>query len=168
MRTFSRYRGGTALLILDLVSDYEYPKGAELLAAARRIAPFVARLRDRSRRHGSPVMYVNDTRDQWESDQSAFVGRCLDASPSVAKLITTILPAPEDFFMFKPRHSAFYATPLESLLDRLRIGTLILTGITSHQCVLSTAIDAHVRGFDVIVPRDGIAAASPVETRHAL
>lgn len=168
MRAFRRHRGRTALLILDLISDYSYPNGAELLSAARRIAPSVAKLRDRSRRNGAPVLYVNDTRDQWESDQSAFIGRCVDASPSVAKLLTSLLPGPEDFFMFKPRHSAFYATPLESLLERLGSGTLVLTGITSHQCVLFTAIDAHVRGFDVIVPRDAIAAASRVETRHAL
>lgn len=138
------------------------------MSAARRIAPVVAGLRDRSRRSGSPVVYVNDTRDQWESDQSAFIARCLEASPAAAKLVTKILPEPEDFFMFKPRHSAFYATPLEPLLERLGSGTLVLTGVTSHQCVLFTAIDAHVRGFEVIVPRDGIAAASRVETGHAL
>jgi nicotinamidase-related amidase len=73
-----------------------------------------------------------------------------------------------DYFMFKPKHSAFFCTPLESLLGQLGIRRLLLTGITSHQCVLFTAMDAYVREYEISVPRDCVGAGSREETRHAL
>jgi nicotinamidase-related amidase len=73
-----------------------------------------------------------------------------------------------DYFMFKPRHSAFFGTPLQSLLGDLGIRRLVLTGITSHQCVLFTAMDAHVREYQLLVPADCVGAGSREETRHAL
>ena len=70
--------------------------------------------------------------------------------------------------MFKPRHSAFFETALNSLLSRLRIRRLILTGTTAHQCVLFTAMDAHIRGYQVIVPRSCVASPQRRQTTHAL
>lgn len=170
MRTSVTSRGAlrTALVILDLISDYAYSGGERLLPQARQVATRAAQLRRRARRRGIPVIYVNDTRGRWESDQASFIRRCLDASPAAAGVVERILPGRDDYFMFKPRHSAFYATPLAELLYSLNIGTLVLTGITSHQCVLFTAIDAHVRGYAVVVARDAVAASSAEETRHAL
>jgi nicotinamidase-related amidase len=79
-----------------------------------------------------------------------------------------IAPAPHNYFIMKPRHSAFYATPFEALLGHLRARTLILTGVSSHQCVLFSANDAHVRNFELIVPDDCIAAPHAAENRLAL
>lgn len=158
----------SALVILDLISDYAYPGGEELLASATRIARRIALLKRRARRSRTAVIYVNDTRGRWESDQTRFVRRCLEASPMAARVIETILPAADDYFIFKPRHSAFFATPLDELLQQLGVGTLLLSGLTAHQCVLFTAIDAHVRKYGIVVARDCVASMSPVETRHAL
>jgi nicotinamidase-related amidase len=159
---------GTALLVLDMISDYRYPGGDAVLSAASRIAPTIAALNQRLRKLGTPIIYVNDTRGRWESDQSTFLRRCLRGSQQAARIIEQLLPDPRDYFIFKPRHSAFFATPLHELLSDLAVDTLILTGITSHQCVLFTAIDAHVRKLKVIAPRDCISAPSSVQTRHAL
>lgn len=158
----------TALLILDLISDYEYPGGKVLLPAALKIAKRTALLKQRARHNRAPVIYVNDTRGRWESDQTRFVRRCLEASPMAAAVIEAVMPAANDYFIFKPRHSAFYATPLDELLEQLKIRTVLLSGLTAHQCVLFTAIDAHVRRYGIVVARDCVAAMSPVETRHAL
>jgi nicotinamidase-related amidase len=65
-------------------------------------------------------------------------------------------------------HSGFYGTPLPQLLEQLGAQELILTGLTSHQCVLFTAMDAYVRDYRLVVPRDCIGAARRVETQHAL
>jgi nicotinamidase-related amidase len=59
--------------------------------------------------------------------------------------------------MFKPKHSAFFGTALG-------VRRLVLTGMTSHQCVLFTARDAHVREYELIVPADCVAAGSREET----
>ncbi len=60
-------------------------------------------------------------------------------------------------FLEKVRHSAFYATALAYLLRRLETKRLILTGQVTEQCILYTALDAYIRHFPVVVPRDAVA-----------
>jgi len=157
-----------ALLILDLISEFEFDDWRRILAVAQRVAPRVSRLKERANAAKVPVIYVNDTAGKWESDQTSFVERCLLERARGRKVVRRIEPLPEDYFMFKPKHSAFYATPLAELLEKLRARELILTGLTSHQCVLFTAMDAHIRDYKVVVPRDCIGAAMPAQTRYAL
>jgi len=157
-----------ALLILDLISDYQYPDADAIVPGAKRIARTIANLKARARRAGVPVIYVNDTRGHWESDQAKFIERCVNASKDAAEIVHTLLPTPEDYFLFKPRHSAFYATSLTELLSQLNISSLLLTGLTTHQCVLFTAVDAHVRRYEVMIASDCVAAPEAAETRNAL
>lgn len=163
-----RHSAGTALLILDMISDFRYPDGERIVRGARRAAPNIARLRERAHAAGVPVIYVNDTAGHWESDQKAFIQRCRQSDSRGREVAELLAPTPQDYFMFKPRHSAFFGTPLHSLLTRLKIRRLVATGITSHQCVLFTAMDAHVREFELVVPSDCIGAGAAADTRHAL
>jgi nicotinamidase-related amidase len=164
----ARRQPTTALLILDMISEFRYPDGLRLARCARKVAPNIARLRARAHAAGIPVIYVNDTAGKWESDQRAFIERCKGRASRGREVAELLTPALEDYFMFKPRHSAFFGTPLHTLLERLKVGRLIVTGITSHQCVLFTAMDAHVREFDLIIPSDCIGAGSAADTKHAL
>ncbi len=157
-----------ALLILDLISDYQYPDAETVIPAARRLAKQIAALKARAVRSGVPVIYVNDTRGHWESDQARFVERCLEASDDAAWIVRTLMPEQSDYFLFKPRHSAFYATSLSELLQQLGLSSLIVTGLTAHQCVLFTAMDAHVRRYELTIPSDCVASSTLAETRHAL
>lgn len=158
----------TALLILDMVSEYRFPHADRVLRGARRAARGIARLKRRAHAAGIPVIYVNDTAGKWESDPQAFMQRCLKPPARGADVVETIAPSPNDYFMFKPRHSAFFDTPLETLLESLHVDTLVLTGVTSHQCVLFTGMDAHVRTYRLAVPADCIGALTTADTRHAL
>jgi len=132
-----------AMLILDLISDFQYPDAETVIPVAKRISKVIGPLKSRARAAGVPVIYVNDTRGHWESDQHRFIERCLNASADAAQIVTRLMPEPDDYFLFKPRHSAFFATSLPELLGQLNISTLLLTGLTTHQCVLFTAVDAH-------------------------
>jgi nicotinamidase-related amidase len=163
-----RRRSDTAVLIVDLVSEFEFRHWRALLAAARRIVPRIVRLKARARAAGVPVIYVNDASGTWESDQSAFVRRCTADDARGRDVARQIRPDADDYFIFKPKHSAFYATPLAELLERLQATRLVLTGLSSHQCVLFTAVDAYVRDFQLIVPPDCIGAPAAIQTRHAL
>lgn len=156
------------MLILDLVSEYRFEGWRPVLAAARRIAPRIARLKRRAASRGIPVIYVNDATGTWESDRTRLLQRCLSGSARGRQVVEMIAPAADDLFIFKPRHSAFYATPLSEVLDRLHVGELILTGITSHQCVLFSAMDAYVRNLRLTVPRDCVSAPAARQTRQAL
>jgi nicotinamidase-related amidase len=168
MATRRRTRN-TALLILDMVSEFRYPDARRVLRGARRPAHAIARLKARARAANVPVIYVNDTAGKWESDARAFVQRCKGPTALGREVVELIEPnLDQDYFMFKPRHSAFFGTPLQSLLEELGISRLVLTGTMSHQCVLFTAMDAHVREYELIVPADCVGATSPKETRYAL
>jgi nicotinamidase-related amidase len=148
----------TALLILDMISEFRFPDGLKVLRGARAPA-----------RANAPVIYVNDTAGKWESDARAFVNRCLHPSARGRDVVELIQPQlGEDYFMFKPKHSAFYGTSLESLLAKLGVRRLVLTGTTAHQCVLFTAMDAHVREFELAAPADCLGAMSRTEKQHAL
>ena len=161
-------RNKTALIVLDMVSEYRFPDAGRLLKSARKAAVAIARLKARATAAGVPVIYVNDTAGKWESDQQAFLQRCLEPGAKAHDVVGLIMPTAADHFMFKPKHSAFFGTPLDTLLKQLGIRTLVLTGVTSHQCVLFTAMDAHVREYDLVVPPDCIGAPALADTRHAL
>src|SRR5690606_23056040 len=62
-------------------------------------------------------------------------------------------------FVLKPKHSAFYSTPLERLLEHLGPTHLILAGYSADICILLTAGDAHMRDYHLLVPRDCVATA---------
>lgn len=77
-------------------------------------------------------------------------------------------PRKRDFTILKPRHSAFYATPLNLLLEALKCERLVITGIAADSCVLFSAMDAYLRGYSVWVPQDCIAAESAEGQEGAL
>ena len=78
------------------------------------------------------------------------------------------MPDETDYFVLKPKHSGFYNTTLELLLDYLRTETVILTGMATDVCVLFTAADAYMRDFRVIVANDCVTALTPAAHRAAL
>jgi len=158
----------TALLIIDMISCWSFPDADVLVRAALRATPAIARLKARCIAAGVPVIYANDNSGQWRSDFKSLVRSSLEAGGPGADITRQLEPGPEDFFVLKPKHSAFFATPLEILLDHLRTQRLVLTGVAADQCVLGTAADARMRDFEVVVPRDGIVALSPARVERTL
>jgi nicotinamidase-related amidase len=146
-----------ALIVLDMISDFRFPDGPAIARAAVRIAPAIAHLKARASAAGIACLYVNDNPGRWRSDSQALIAHCRRAHSRGRTVVETLLPGARGYFILKPRHSAFYATPLGILLEHLGTKRLILTGISSHQCVLFTANDAHLRNFELIVPPDCIA-----------
>ena len=151
-----------------MLSEFRFHGWQSVLRAATRVAPNIARLAASARSAGVPVVYVNDTAGKWEADQAAFVERCAAAHARGAEVTRLIAPQEGDYFIFKPKHSGFYATPLAELLHSGRVEEIVLTGTTAHQCVLFTAMDAYVRDFQIVAPLDCLAAPTLVQTRHAL
>ena len=148
--------GATGLLIVDMISCWDFPDAAKLLPAAMEIAPRIAALRQRCKARGVPVIYANDNRGRWRSDFAALVELSIASGGAGARITTPLLPAHDDYFVLKPQQSAFVGTPLEQLLGVLRIRRLIVTGVASDQCVLSTVTDARMRNLEVVLPRDCI------------
>lgn len=146
-----------ALLILDLISDFRFPDGERLLRIALPAARRIARLKERARKSRVPVIYVNDNRGRWRSDRGELVARCMESDAPGRPVVELLAPLPDDYFIFKPKHSGFFATPLAALLKHLGTRRLVITGVTLEQCVLFTAMDAYLRDFDMAVPSDCVA-----------
>jgi nicotinamidase-related amidase len=161
-------RGRAAVLALDLLSDFAFPDGPAVLRAVTRHSTAIRHLLDTARAHRVPVIYTNDNLGAWRSDSPALVRHCLGSGQPGADLVRSLAPQDSDLIVLKPRHSAFYGTPLEALLEDLRADTLILTGISAESCVWMTACDAHTRGFDLVIPADSLAGASVPALRRTL
>ena len=142
-----------ALVVVDMVSTYEHEDGAVCAReVGARLDAMVARL-ERARRDSVPVVYVNDHYDRWDGSRERLVEWVLEQTPDRG-LVEPLLPAPEDVFIVKARHSIFYETPLGYLLRSKDIETLTLLGQVTEQCVLYSALDAYVRDFARMYPRE--------------
>ena len=128
-------------------------------------APAIRQLLRRARLRGIPVVYANDNIGPWRSDSSSLIARCIEPARAGAQLVRSLLPEDRDSIILKPRHSAFFGTPLVALLDDLEVDTLVLLGVSAESCVWITACDAHTRGLSLIVPVDTIAGASAAGLR---
>lgn len=152
--------GGTALLIIDMLSDWRFAHGDRLLANAAPMAPLIHAVASRCRPLGVPVVYVNDNQGRWRSDFQQVVKHATEQAADGGHIARLLAPQAQDYFVLKPKHSGFYATPLELLLRHLRVGQLILTGVSTEHCVAMTAADACMRDFKVWCPHDVVASQS--------
>jgi nicotinamidase-related amidase len=149
-----------AILVIDVINDFEFPEAEQLLAFAEQAVPRMDTLLHRARQSHVPVIYVNDNFGRWRSDFHSTVARCSEPARRGAALVRRLTPTSEDYFVLKPRHSGFFRTPLELLLHELGSDALVLCGFSTHSCVTLTAHEAHMRGFRVFVPCDTTAAPS--------
>ena len=157
-----------ALLLIDMINDLEFPEGDQLLRHSLPMADRIAALKKRALKARVPVIYVNDNFGRWRSDLNAQVEHCLRDGVRGQPLVERLRPEEEDYFVLKPKHSGFFSTTLDILLDYLQVKTVILTGIAGNICVLFTANDAYMRDFRLVVPRDAVASNTEAENRYAL
>lgn len=157
-----------ALLLIDVINPMDFPGGEHLIRQALPAAGKIAALRKRLGEAGVPVIYVNDNFGEWQSDFSGQVRRCTaDACPA-SEVGRMLLPGEQDYFVLKPKHSGFYSTSLDVLLQYLGVRTLILTGFAADICVLYTANDAYMRDYSIIVPSDCVGSESEALRKVAL
>src|SRR6266567_9395325 len=157
----------SALLLIDVINDLDFPKAGQLLKYARPMARNLLRLKRRAHKAGVPVIYVNDNFGRWKSDFRRTVEHCTRYG-CAADVVKLLRPEESDYFVLKPKHSGFFSTTLETLLRYLETQTLILTGIAGNFCVLFTANDAYMRDFNLLVPSDCTVSNTKKENNSAL
>ncbi len=156
-----------ALLLIDVINDFDFPEADQLLKYARPMARNLLRLKRRAQKAGVPVVYVNDNFGRWKSDFRRTVEHCSQHGRGL-EVVELLRPEENDYFVLKPKHSGFFSTTLETLLRYLETQTLILTGIAGNFCVLFTANDAYMRDFNLFVPLDCTVSNSKKENDSAL
>lgn len=147
----------TALLIIDMISAFDFPEAARLQRSVRSAARRISELRSAFHRRGMPVIYANDNFANWRVDFAGLVDIATASGTLGRDVVALLRPQPDEYFILKPKHSAFLATALPVLLAKLGVGTLQLTGMTADSCVLATALDANAREYRVQVIEDAIA-----------
>ncbi|HSC63743.1 MAG TPA: isochorismatase family cysteine hydrolase [Caldimonas sp.] len=160
--------GAMALLVIDMISTWDFTDAAKVVPGALAIAPRIGALKQRCARAGVPVVFVNDNRGRWRSEFRELVRLSIEESETGATIAEQLQPDDGDYSVLKPKHSAFYATPLDLLLRHLRVNRLVITGVASDQCIVMSAAEATMRDYEVIVPRDCIADQTPARTARAL
>jgi nicotinamidase-related amidase len=156
-----------ALLLVDFMNPLDFPGSEKLAPDALRAARATHALREKLGRR-VPVIYANDNFGRWESQFDSVMAQCEARGGTPAQLVRLLAPREGDFSILKPRHSAFFGTPLQFLLDDLEANTLIITGIAADSCVTFTALDAYLHRYRLWVPADCIAAESARLKRRAL
>ena len=156
------------LLLIDVINDMEFDTGRELLENALPVAKRLAAFKKRAKEAGVPIIYVNDNFGKWQSDFNKLLAHCLKEDVGGKPLAEILKPEEDDYFVLKPKHSGFFSTTLDTLLEYLQARTLILTGLTGDICVLFTANDAYMRDFNLIIPSDCVASSSKEANEYAL
>ena len=149
----------SALVVVDMITAYDHEDAEVLVRSARETVPRVAELVRRADAEDTPVVYVNDNFGSWRSNRDDLVAEALRGNHP--ELVEPIAPGPESLFVVKARHSIFYQTPLEYLLQQEGIDRLVLAGQVTEQCVLYSALDAHIRHLRVCIPGDAVAHIDP-------
>jgi nicotinamidase-related amidase len=158
----------TALLLIDVINDLEFDGGEKLLTHALPMAAALAKLKQRAKAAGIPAIYVNDNFGRWRSDFQKLVRHCLNQNVQGRPVVAHLTPEEDDYFVLKPKHSAFFQTNLEILLGYLGATTLILTGMAGDICVLFSANDAYMRDFQIAIPSDCVASEDAQSNRQVL
>src|SRR3954464_8852812 len=157
-----------ALILIDVINDMEFESGEALLKNALPAAKNLSQLKRRARSAGVPVIYVNDNFGKWRSDFRQQLDHVLKDGVRGEPIAKLLRPGEEDYFVLKAKHSGFYHTQLDLLIDYLQVKTVILAGFATDMCVLFTASDAYLRDLQIIVPPDCSASASSDHHERAM
>ena len=157
-----------ALLLIDVINDLAFPGSEGLVEASKEMATAIHQLKHQARELKIPVVYVNDNFGRWRSDFRAQVSHCLTSDVPGKPMVQMLEPTDQDYFVLKPKHSGFFSTTLDTLLQYLEVKTVILTGVAANICVLFTANDAYMRDLKIVVPSDCVASNTTDETAVAL
>jgi nicotinamidase-related amidase len=157
-----------ALLLIDVINDMDFEGAEALVRAAVPMAHRIAALKRRAKQAGVPVLYINDNFGKWQSDFRKLVDHVLQDGVPGEEVARILEPEEDDYFVLKPKHSAFYSTTLDTLLDYLGTRTVILAGVAGNICILFSANDAYMRDLNIVVPEDCTASNSEAENRNAL
>lgn len=156
----------TALIIIDMINKMDFKGSEDLLENTKPIVNPLLKLKHHAKKLGLPTIYVNDNFGLWREDIGSVITEC---KKGLGKdIVEQFIPENNDFFIIKPKHSGFYGTQLNILLNYLEVENLILTGVAGDMCVLFTAFDAYMREYNLWVPSNCLASETVANNKGAL
>ncbi len=164
-----RKEGNQALVVIDMLNDFVL-EGAPLeVPRTRDIIQDLKKRIQRARRRKEPVIYVCDAHSPSDPEFERF-GWPPHAVRGThgGKVVDPLAPREGDFVVEKKTYSGFYRTRLDRILKELGVTTLHLAGCVTNICVMFTASDAVLRGYDVVVDEKLVAGLDDESHRFAL
>jgi nicotinamidase-related amidase len=161
-------RSKEVLLLVDVINPLNFPTARNLIPGALHAARNLARFKAAKARRGMTAIYANDNYGTWHSEFRDILAACQALRGERGEIARLLSPAPHDLVILKPQHSAFHSTPLRHLLDAMKTEKVIVTGLAADMCVMLSATDARMLGYDVWVPADCTAAESEERKSMAL
>lgn len=155
----------TVVLVIDMINDFVTGKFEN--SRAKRIIPAIANLLESARKSEKPVIYVSDSHPGDDEEFSIWGPHAVEGSKG-SEIIPELKPEEKDHTLSKTKYSAFYDTDLDSLLKKLDVDEVILTGVLTHICIQHTAADAFFRGYKVVVPRGCVEDISDEKNESSL
>lgn len=147
-----------ALVVIDMINDHLQPGALLEVPRARAVVPALRKRIAEARAAGVPIVYVVDEHEPDDPDLDAWGTHAVKGTPGT-EVWSELAPESGDRIVKKPSYSAFYDSTLESVLDELKVDTLVLTGCLTEIGVMATATDAMQKGFAVEVPLDSQAGS---------
>jgi nicotinamidase-related amidase len=156
------------LVLVDFINPLDFPGGEKLAEPALAAARATAGLKEKLRNEGVATIYANDNYGVWQSDFHSLVSSCLGMEGPAGEIARLLYPQADDITILKPRHSAFFGSPLDLLLTEMGAKELVICGLATDICVQLTAMDAFLREYKAWVPSDCTAAESTAAWKASL
>jgi nicotinamidase-related amidase len=142
-----------------MLNPYDHEDSDPLAANVEGIIEPLVGLIEATEDSEADLVYVNDNYEDFTATSKDLGEAAMNGERP--DLVEPVLPPKGSLFVQKVRHSAFYSTSLDHLLRSRDIEKTILAGQVTEQCILYSALDAYVRGFEVAIPRDAVAPIDP-------
>ncbi len=157
----------TALIIVDMQNDFAKEGGALYVPSTEQIKPKLKQLIAKAREKGIPIIYTQDWHRPDDVEFKIWPPHTIQGTQG-AEVIAEIAPTDKDYTVKKRTYNAFFETDLDMLLRQLGVKRVVITGTVSNICVLNTAGDAALRGYEVVLPHDAIAPLTDFDQQATL
>jgi nicotinamidase-related amidase len=126
-----------------------------------------------ARAAGVPVIYLRFGLDRNGKDGGIFARKIGSGSGEYSflrnthggEIVADVAPREGELVFDKIKHSAFFGTPLESILREQGIDTLVVVGGSTSNCIRATVVDGAQYNYRVLVPYDAV--FDRIELSHA-
>jgi nicotinamidase-related amidase len=162
-----------ALLVIDMSNGFTSPE-SPLHCDLDDVVPAIQHLLGAARENGLPVAYTTVSYSQADGVVArAFVEKipallALAAGSRFTEIDPRIAPLPHEPVLNKLFASAFFGTPLQSMLVAQGCDSVIVTGASTSGCVRATAVDALQHGYRLTIPREAVGDRNPAAHEQAL
>ncbi|HYZ79674.1 MAG TPA: isochorismatase family cysteine hydrolase [Solirubrobacteraceae bacterium] len=157
----------TALIVMDMQNDFVADGGSLRVPDAQSTIPAITTLLDLARAYGMPVVFTQDTHREGDPEWRIWPEHAHEGTWGW-QIVDALAPRGDETVIRKVRYDGFYGTPLDHLLRRWGVSTLVICGTVANICVQYTAASAAMRWYDVVIPRDAVSALEPFDLEASL